>query len=91
MAEVTLEKVLADAKSLSPDDQRRLIRLLIASERPEAPRKKLERLIAEQGKGPVDFDELLKLGEFFPEDESVDDLVQAVREWRRDRSSRSIE
>jgi hypothetical protein len=39
----------------------------------------------------LNFAELRKLGEFFPEDESVDDLVNAIREWRRDTGDRSVE
>ncbi|HET8629035.1 MAG TPA: hypothetical protein VFL91_16560 [Thermomicrobiales bacterium] len=43
----------------------------------------LETLAAQQGVGPVtDFDALF--GDFWPEDESVDDFIAAVREWRRE-------
>ena len=46
-----------------------------------------EELAARQGVGPVtDFDALW--GDFWPEDESVDDFVAAVREWRRDDPAR---
>lgn len=90
MAEVTFEKVLENARALSTEDQRRLIDLLAAKQAVKT-RKTLEQLAAEQGKKPVNFDELLKLGEFFPDDESVDDLVNFVRESRRDNSNRSIE
>jgi len=89
MAELTLDKVFEDALSLAPEDQRRLINMLNASQ-PLRPRKTLAQLAAEQGKKPVNFDELLKLGEFFPEDESVDDLVNFVRESRRDRGDRIL-
>jgi hypothetical protein len=88
--EITLEKVLAEALELSLDDQRRLIEILSVNQ-PIKPRKTLEQLAAEQGKKPVNFDELLKLGEFFPEDESVDDLVNFIRESRRDSGVRRIE
>jgi len=90
MADVTFEKVLANALALSLDDQRRLIELLSARQ-PIKPRKTLKQLAAEQGKKPVNFDELLKLGEFFPEDESVDELVNFIREARRDSGQRSLE
>ena len=90
MAEVTFEKVLENARALSAEDQRRLIELLADRQRMK-PRKTLEELAAEQGKKPVNFDDLLKLGDFFPKDESVDDLVSFVRESRRDSSNRSIE
>ncbi|GEM_PF-1424542 len=88
--EITLEKVLAVALELSLEDQRRLIEILSVNQ-PIKPSKSLEQLAAEQGKKPIKFDELLKLGEFFPEDESVDDLVNFVRESRRDSGPRSIE
>lgn len=43
----------------------------------------LETLAAQQGVEPVnDFDDLL--GDFWPEDESADEFITAVREWRSD-------
>ncbi len=86
---VTFEKVLDDALTLPPEEQERLLDRLAAN-RPIKPRKSLAQLAAEQGKKPVKFDELLKLGEFFPAEESVDDLVNFVRESRRDSGPRSI-
>ncbi len=80
MAEITLEKVLADARTLPGNEQAALVDALLMPV--IRPRKTIEQLAAEQGKKPVDFDELLKLGEFFPEEESVDDLVNTVRAWR---------
>ncbi len=80
MAEITLEKVLADAKTLPLEEREELIDLLrIHLIRPK---KAIEQLAKEQGKKPVDFDELLKLGEFFPQEESVNDLVNTVQQWR---------
>lgn len=35
-----------------------------------------------QGTAPVDFDELMATPEHWPDDESVDDFIAAVREWR---------
>ncbi len=75
----TLEEILKAARTLPPQEQRRL-RELLAEEAP----KSIEQIAAEQGKGPINFDELLALGEFWPEDESIDDFIAAVREWRRD-------
>ena len=41
----------------------------------------VEELMAEQGVKPVtDVRELL--GDFWPEDESVDDFITAIRDWR---------
>lgn len=74
----TFEEVLEEAKKLKPEERRKL-NAALATERP----KTLEELAAEQGKGPVNFDELLRLGEFWPEDESVDDFNAFVRESRR--------
>lgn len=43
----------------------------------------LEELVRQQGASPVtDFDSLL--GDFWPEDESADDLIAAVRRWRHE-------
>jgi len=87
-----LDRVLEEALKLSQEDQRKLIAMLSAVQ-PIRPRKTLAQLAAEQGKKPLKYDELRKLGEFFPEDESVDDLVNFVREGRRDRNRepRSLE
>ena len=54
-------------------------------------RERLERMVIAQRKKPLNFAELRKLGEFFPEDESVDDLVNAICEWRRDTKDRSVD
>jgi hypothetical protein len=44
----------------------------------------LDALAARQGVHPtVDFEALL--GDFWPEEESADDFIAAMREWRRDR------
>ena len=46
-------------------------------------RPNLEALTSEQGVEPVeDFDALL--GDFWPDDESADEFVLTLREWRRD-------
>ena len=75
----TFEEVLEEARKLKPQEKRRLSYIL-AEEVP----KTIEQIAAEQGKGPVNFDDLLKRGEFWPEDESVDDFVAFVREVRKD-------
>ena len=43
----------------------------------------LDRLIAEQGVKPAKFTDLL--GDFWPEDETADDFISAVRSWRAQR------
>jgi hypothetical protein len=87
---VSYEQVLGDALKLSPEDRARLLHSLETLP-PLQPRKSLAELAAEQGKKPVDFEELLKLGEFFPAEESVDDLVAFIRKSRSDGQSRSLD
>ncbi|HKQ76915.1 MAG TPA: hypothetical protein VJ810_24685 [Blastocatellia bacterium] len=99
MMNMTFDEVFEKALSLPLADQRRLVFTLSTSPAFETrngdeyltPRERLERVVIAQGKRPLNFAELRKLGEFFPNDEDVDDLVNAVREWRRDKRERSIE
>jgi hypothetical protein len=47
------------------------------------PPKDLARIAEEQGVKPVErFEDLL--GDFWPEDESIDDFVATIRQWRRE-------
>lgn len=55
-----------------------------------AARARLERLIVESGVKPMTVEQLKAMGDLWPEDESVDDFIAAVREWRRDGSSRRL-
>jgi hypothetical protein len=90
-ADTTLEKIVQDAASLPPEQQQLLIQMLVARlSRPSA-RKSIEQIAAEQGKGRLDFSEIRALGAFFPEDESVDDLIGTIRSLREDKSSRKLE
>jgi hypothetical protein len=53
-------------------------RVFFSQERPD-----LDTLAAQQGVRPVtNFDDLL--GDFWPEDETADDFIAAVRQWRRE-------
>ena len=88
-AELTYEQVLEEMLKLSPVERAQALDCIV-SEPPIRPLKSLAELAAEQGKGPVDFEELLKLGEFFPAEESVDDLIAFVRESRTDRRPQSL-
>lgn len=46
----------------------------------------IEEVIAQQGKGPI-ADPTVLLGDFWPEDEPVEEFLSALREWRgHDRS-----
>jgi hypothetical protein len=48
-----------------------------------APAAELSALLAQQGAKPVtDFDDLL--GDFWPEDETADEFIAAVRRWRHE-------
>jgi hypothetical protein len=85
-----LEKLLETAMALPAEDRRRLLDLLMLSSPTAQPRKTVDQLATERGKKPLNFKEIRDLGSFFPEDENIDDLVQTVRELRRDRSPRSL-
>lgn len=52
-------------------------------------RKSIEQLMREQGTRPLKFEEMI--GDFWPENEKVDDFVNAVREMRQQTELRSVE
>lgn len=94
MPDVTLEKVLEDARSLPPEEQQQLLEMLSA-EAPEIepaitiePIITIEQLAAEQGTRPMDFEEML--GDFWPEEENVDDFITTLRAWRSETWQRSL-
>ena len=91
MADITLDRIIKDAFSLPPQDQRRLIELLNARIAQSASVKTIEQMAAEQGKGPLDFAEIQNLGAFFPADENVDDLINTIRSLREDQATRSLD
>jgi len=51
---------------------------------------RLQKLAADRGIGPLDFDALLSKADFWPEGETADDFIRAVEEWRRDKRSRDL-
>jgi hypothetical protein len=53
-------------------------------------RARLRRLIQQRGTTPITLDQLHAMGDLWPENESVDDFIAAVREWRRDGSTRRL-
>jgi hypothetical protein len=69
---------LEEIQELSDDEQERLRKLLAEKARASETPKSIEELAAEQGVGPMDFEELRALGEFWPEDESIDDFLEFV-------------
>ncbi|MGH9971708.1 MAG: hypothetical protein ACREBG_28475 [Pyrinomonadaceae bacterium] len=90
MADITLDKIIRDAATLSQEEQRRLLELLTARDSQAGCRKTIEQLAAEQHKSPLDFAEVRRLGSFFPDEESVDDLIGTVRSLRQDESTRML-
>jgi hypothetical protein len=71
----TLDQVFEAAKQLPIADQQLLVELL-------KPPKTIEQLAAEQGIGPFDFKAAQAEATFWPEEESVDDFIAALRKWR---------
>ena len=53
-------------------------------------RARLRKIIEEQGTKPITLEQLHAMGDLWPEDESVDDFIAAVREWRRDGDTRRL-
>lgn len=53
-------------------------------------RARLRRLILQRGIRPITVDQLRAMGDLWPENESVDDFIAAVREWRREGSLREL-
>jgi hypothetical protein len=52
--------------------------------------EKLLKMAEEQGVKPLDFDALRAKADFWPEDESVDDFIAAVQEWRSEGGEREL-
>jgi len=75
MSAPTLEQVFHDAQRLPIADQQLLVELL-------KPPKTIEQLAEEQGIGPFDFKAAQAEATFLPEDESIDDFIAALRQWR---------
>ncbi|MEP7339052.1 MAG: hypothetical protein ABI977_15055 [Acidobacteriota bacterium] len=81
----TLEQVYHDAQRLPLEDRRALATLI-------EPPKSLEEIAAEQGVGPFDFKAAQQeAADIWPEDESADDFVAAVREWRSEGLQRELD
>jgi len=75
MDTLTLDQVFHYAKLLPISDQQLLVELL-------NPPKTIEQLAAEQGIGPFDFKAAQAEATFWPEEESIDDFIIALRQWR---------
>ncbi|MGH9800130.1 MAG: hypothetical protein ACRD82_07180 [Blastocatellia bacterium] len=80
-----LERVLQDSNQFQLDDRLELAELI------EAP-KSIEELAEEQGVGPFDFKAAREeAAGIWPENESADDFIAAVREWRSESAYRSLD
>jgi hypothetical protein len=76
MSTPTLEQVFHDAQQLPIADQQLLVELL-------KPPKTIEQLAEERGIGPFDFEAArAEAAGVWPEDESIDDFIAALRRWR---------
>jgi hypothetical protein len=53
-------------------------------------RARLRKLIQQRGATRITLDQLHAMGDLWPENESVDDFIAAVREWRRDGNTRRL-
>ena len=52
--------------------------------------EKLLKMAEEQGVKPLDFDALRAKANFWPDDESIDDFIAAVQEWRSEGGEREL-
>ena len=77
MSATTLDEVFQAAQRLPIADQQLLVELLNQP-------KTIEQLAAEQGVGPFDFKAAMESPTFWPEDESADDFIKALHEWRNE-------
>ena len=84
----TLEKIIAEVKTLHPAEQQRLREILNAEAAYFDPVKKIEQLSAEQGTKPLNFEEML--GNFWPEEESTEEFLTILRRWRNEDERRSL-
>jgi hypothetical protein len=91
MVDNKIEKIIQDAASLPPEQQQRLIQVLTERLSQPTVKKTIEQIASEQGKGPLRFSEIRELGSFFPDEESVDDLISTVRTLRQDKSVRDLD
>jgi hypothetical protein len=84
-----LEEIIAEVKALPLAEQNRLREILNAEANRFDPAKRIAQLVAEQGTRPLRFEEML--GDFWPQEESIDEFLATLREWRSEAEHRSIE
>ncbi|HEX4950069.1 MAG TPA: hypothetical protein VFZ34_25610 [Blastocatellia bacterium] len=84
-----LEEIIAEVRALPQVEQQRLREILNAEASRFDPAQRIRELVAEQGTRPLNFDEML--GDFWPEEESMDEFLATLREWRSEGEHRSVE
>ncbi len=77
-----LEEIITEVKALHPAEQQRLREILNAGASCFDPAKRIEQFAAEQGTRPLNFEEML--GDFWPKEESTDEFLVTLWEWRRE-------
>jgi hypothetical protein len=50
----------------------------------------VETLAKQQGVGPFSFARARQLGKFWPEDESIDEFIATVRQWRDEEGEKEL-
>ena len=75
----TLDQVFEAARLLPIAEQQLLVQLL-------TPPKTIEQIAADQGIEPFDFKATQAEATFWPAEESVDDFINTLREWRSEGS-----
>lgn len=81
----TLDQVLQDARRLPLEDRRALATLI-------EPPKPLEQIAAEQGVGPFNVEAARRQASgIWPEEESIDDFLTTLREWRSEGRERELD
>lgn len=68
-----------EVRALTTEEKQRLRELLLS---PPQPLTSIEELAAQQGTRPLSFDEML--GDFWPEDETADEFIATLRQWRNE-------
>lgn len=91
MEQVTLEKVLTEAKQLSDEEKWQLRTMLDNELGLQNGFKTIEQIAREQGKRPVSFQELLGPQPDEDDDDDVDEFLKELRQWRDESSLRELD
>lgn len=85
----SFEELLGPEPEEDDDDVDEFLRDVYETRGRSNGRKSIEQLMREQGTHPLKFEEMV--GDFWPDDENIDDFVNAVRELRQQTEIRSPE